>query len=326
MPPLPSGRAAVAARIVEAIGEAVVPLAIGDGWPARIQLRLSDGGSQLVALYAAPITSMARAIPGEIRFQNPGTGRPVERLPGELPLLVGLSDTPPPPVLVVPETERRVGLLTRFSVRFRQDLVDEARQHGWAEPFVSNSGERFWAFHPALLPAFVEAQTDGVELPTEPMLDVVSGAGLSEDDSPDARERARRSATQLVRDARFRRRVVDAYRSQCAMCGLGLGLVVAAHILPATAPGSPDTIANGLALCPNHHALFDAHAIYVEPETLRVVLRPDVVAPSAGIDAAFLETTLGTVAAPQSVGDRPQPAMFDARYTYFEGEYGWARG
>ncbi|MBI1407164.1 MAG: HNH endonuclease [Caulobacter sp.] len=69
-----------------------------------------------------------------------------------------------------------------------------------------------------------------------------------------------------IRDAAFRRAVVDAYDSTCAVSGLriinggGRAEVQAAHIWP-VAEGGPDVVQNGIALSATAHWLFDRHMI-----------------------------------------------------------------
>lgn len=70
--------------------------------------------------------------------------------------------------------------------------------------------------------------------------------------------------TQIARKYRaydFRRRVLGAYSHQCAICGLQLDLVDAAHIVPVADPTSTDETFNGVALCKMHHAAFDSNLI-----------------------------------------------------------------
>lgn len=59
------------------------------------------------------------------------------------------------------------------------------------------------------------------------------------------------------RDARFRPLVLQAYGSQCAVCGTALKLVDAAHIVPVSDPRGDDAVTNGLALCRLHHGAYD---------------------------------------------------------------------
>ena len=65
-----------------------------------------------------------------------------------------------------------------------------------------------------------------------------------------------------LRDVSFRKRVLTAYSSRCAICGMQLSLVEAAHIVPVHENGTEET-ANGLALCALHHKAYDNSIITV---------------------------------------------------------------
>lgn len=77
-------------------------------------------------------------------------------------------------------------------------------------------------------------------------------------------ERTRRLITAIQREARFRDDVLAAYEHRCSLSGLSVGaspsraygLLDAAHIRPVGSQGA-DTIANGLALTPTLHRMFD---------------------------------------------------------------------
>jgi putative restriction endonuclease len=77
-------------------------------------------------------------------------------------------------------------------------------------------------------------------------------------------ERSRRLVAAIQREARFRDDVLSAYEHSCSLSGLSVGaspsraygLLDAAHIRPVGSQGS-DTIANGLALTPTLHRMFD---------------------------------------------------------------------
>src|SRR5262249_26271630 len=74
--------------------------------------------------------------------------------------------------------------------------------------------------------------------------------------------------TRRKRDPEFRRRVLNAYESRCAICGFDVRLgsvsiaLDAAHIRWHQA-GGPDEETNGLALCVLHHKTFDLGAFTV---------------------------------------------------------------
>jgi putative restriction endonuclease len=82
------------------------------------------------------------------------------------------------------------------------------------------------------------------------------------------------------RDPAFRKKVITAYESRCAICGFHLLMnqypigLEAAHIKWHNA-GGPDTEDNGLALCTMHHKLFDFGVFLIEPETLFVKVSED---------------------------------------------------
>lgn len=80
---------------------------------------------------------------------------------------------------------------------------------------------------------------------------------------------------QRLHQARFRERVLRAYRRRCSICCLGHErLLDAAHIIP-DAEGGSATTSNGLTLCKIHHAAFDANILGIDPE-LVVHVREDV--------------------------------------------------
>ena len=77
------------------------------------------------------------------------------------------------------------------------------------------------------------------------------------------RQRIQVTRTQYSRSPRFRQEVLRAYSHRCAMCGIQLDLVDAAHIVPHAHPEGTDTVNNGLALCALHHRSFDTGLLYV---------------------------------------------------------------
>lgn len=89
--------------------------------------------------------------------------------------------------------------------------------------------------------------------------------------SPPARafKRHRVATQRLARDARFVKTVIDAYGERCCFCGFGAGIIEAAHVRP-VADGGPDTVTNGIGLCPTHHRLFDKGFILISPGALAV--------------------------------------------------------
>lgn len=59
------------------------------------------------------------------------------------------------------------------------------------------------------------------------------------------------------RDPRFKKWVLGAYSKTCCICDRQLGIVQAAHIIPHSEEDCPNTVQNGLAMCVEHHRLYD---------------------------------------------------------------------
>ena len=87
---------------------------------------------------------------------------------------------------------------------------------------------------------------------------------------PRLTQRERAAALRALRDPGFRSRVLRAYHHKCAVCGIDLDFVIAAHVVSVGQGGSDET-KNGIALCPNHHEAFDMGFIGFD-ENYEVVL------------------------------------------------------
>ena len=81
---------------------------------------------------------------------------------------------------------------------------------------------------------------------------------------------------QSPRDPRFKNTVLRAYEDRCSFCGYDLRLggspvgIDAAHV-QMRSKGGPDCIENGLALCVQHHRLFDYGALGLDHD-LRILV------------------------------------------------------
>lgn len=73
------------------------------------------------------------------------------------------------------------------------------------------------------------------------------------------------------RDPNFRKNIYDAYNNKCAMCGIQLELVEAAHIIPHSHEKGTDDIDNGISLCALHHTAYDRSLIYFD-EKLNILI------------------------------------------------------
>lgn len=152
------------------------------------------------------------------------------------------------------------------SIQIRQPALEAAHINGLAHHF---KGEEEVAF--AVKPAYM-----GTYLQNMDALHACGSSGEAlrlleaicddpesvddreiEDQVPEPRRFAVVATKKALRDANFKERVLTAYSNACAMCGIQLRLLDAAHILPAAHPDSTDETSNGIALCALHHRAYD---------------------------------------------------------------------
>jgi hypothetical protein len=70
--------------------------------------------------------------------------------------------------------------------------------------------------------------------------------------------------TAYPRDPKFSKEVRAAYGHSCSICGRQLMMIEAAHIIPHGHPKSVDDVTNGIALCVEHHKLYDDALIVID--------------------------------------------------------------
>jgi len=122
------------------------------------------------------------------------------------------------------------------------------------------------------------------------------------------RNRVAYLTSRIVRDRVFRRNVLWAYDSRCAVTSLklinggGRAEVEAAHIRPVEANG-PDIISNGIALSGTAHWMFDRGLIGIADD--HEILLSRHVNDTAGVRAMINKT--GHILAPARATDQPRP-------------------
>jgi putative restriction endonuclease len=90
---------------------------------------------------------------------------------------------------------------------------------------------------------------------------------VSEDRASIRREYVTAVVRRRVHQQAFRARVIEAYRTHCALCRLRhQELLDAAHITPDVEASGEPVVSNGLSLCKLHHAAFDRHFLTVRPD------------------------------------------------------------
>ncbi len=137
---------------------------------------------------------------------------------------------------------------------------------------------------------------------------------VQEEQMPYEVDRARTSklGSRLVRDSVFRRRIVTAYDSRCAITGLkfinggGRAEVEAAHIKPVD-KGGPDVVNNGIALSGTVHWMFDRGLISLTDNLDIMISRqgndPDAIRALVNKNGKALPPTLAR--------DRPHPHFLE---------------
>ena len=133
------------------------------------------------------------------------------------------------------------------------------------------------------------------------------------------REYVTRVTRYRLHQAGFRERVIEAYRTRCAVCRLRHHeLLDAAHILPDTHPRGEPVVPNGLALCKLHHAAFDWNIIGVRPDLVieishKVLQEIDGPMLVHGIQGFHGEK----ISVPRSADLRPRSEFLEERYDMF---------
>jgi putative restriction endonuclease len=126
-------------------------------------------------------------------------------------------------------------------------------------------------------------------------------------------------ALRRLHQAKFRQKVLTAYRTSCAVCRLRHGnLLDAAHILPDGHPDGAPVVPNGLALCKIHHAAYDANIVGIRPDLVVEVSEPVLAEVDGPMLQYGLQATHGTrLVVPRKPDERPKPEFLELRYEEF---------
>ncbi len=242
--------------------------------PASYTIVHRDGRTSRVLVYiwkmthgggaARPAHEYRIQITGVPRFENPA---------GEKTLILGWSEDFE--VFAGFDYRRHSGVLGASpSMQISRDALRAAQMRGFA-PNKKGNGETAIAFRTDFAAAYVEhlnALHDTGIVPAEAAIleriseapDAVADAEIDAAVAP-ARRVDIVEMRRAVRDAQFRRKVLTAYGQRCAMCGVQLRLLDAAHVLPVGQPGSTDDTNNGVALCALHHRAYDRGLVAFDP-------------------------------------------------------------
>ncbi len=242
--------------------------------PASYTIVHRDGRTSRVLVYIWNMTHGGGAARPAHEYRIQITGIPgFDNPPGEKTLILGWSEDFE--VFAGFDYRRHAGTLGASpSMQISQDALRAAQLRGFA-PNAKGNGETAIAFRPDFAAAYVEhlaALHDTGGVPAEAaILEKISEdpAAVPDADIDAAVAPARRveivETRRAARDAQFRRKVLRAYENRCAVCGVQLRLLDAAHVLPVDQPGSTDDTNNGVALCALHHRAYDRALIAFDP-------------------------------------------------------------
>lgn len=141
---------------------------------------------------------------------------------------------------------------------------------------------------------------------------------LSEPDRVLRRAYAERVVRQRLHQPMFSRRVIKAYRGQCALCRLRVPeLLQAAHIKEDSDGGEP-VVPNGIAMCAIHHLAFDRFVLGVRPDYV-VEVRDDVLKAHDGptLQHALQGVHGSALVLPTRQPAKPDSSLLEERYERF---------
>jgi len=158
------------------------------------------------------------------------------------------------------------------SFQISEDALEGARLKGLAICEKGNN-ENAVAFHPSLMGGYIQnldnLHNPNLSIPMNSLINRMSvHTNLNEISSFDSTPRRQKltSTLKAVRDFNFSKRVLAAYGHRCAICGVQLRLLDAAHILPVVHPDSTDATCNGVSLCTLHHRAYDRGLVTFDEE------------------------------------------------------------
>ena len=245
-----------------------------------IRVRFPDGKAFLIAVHETSSAGKGRPNPDELRIQTDSSQqKTIYDEEGTTGAILGFH--PKLQVFSAWEPGHLKRNNSNFSVYTSGKDLSTAKDCGlsirWFRSNVLGRKSRCINFHENLLGIFLECNSElwkdsnndesitGLFLSGNEQEEMASDSGNEMPEPPDTRPQYV-TARSLRRDPMFRERIIRAYGHKCCICELSLGVVEAAHIVPFADHRSDNHVSNGLALCPNHHELFDSGLIALRPD------------------------------------------------------------
>jgi putative restriction endonuclease len=166
------------------------------------------------------------------------------------------------------------------SLQVRRETIQQAKVKGFF-PQMRDNEEIVVAFRPDFFAAYVQELEDLHKTAQKAeelrQLERIADTELERqirDIPAGPRRTVLEQINRKVRDARFRGNVLSAYGHRCAVSGMQLDLVDAAHIIPVEHEMGTDALKNGICLSALHHRAFDHGLIGIKRDYSVVVNEP----------------------------------------------------
>jgi putative restriction endonuclease len=251
----------------------------------------------------------------EFRIQVTGVEGDIRALPGGQALVLGWD--PVDEVFAAFDPKRHEKPSTESpSIQISRKTLHAGQAAGMASQVRAN-GETALAFRPDFICTYIAEQTNLHALGEDPVAlaalvataQAAPAAPPALPEAPPERQHVLRQVVEAVRAHDFRQRVLTAYGRRCAVCGIALELLQAAHIVPVGEPGGTDETSNGIALCSLHHDAYDRGLIAVTPDYKIRISEPMLEAHrKAGLDHGeerFRAALQTEIRLPATLHDRP---------------------
>jgi putative restriction endonuclease len=163
------------------------------------------------------------------------------------------------------------------SLQVRRETLRQAATRGFF-PQMRDNEEIVVAFRPEFFAAYALELEDLHRTAQRPedlrQLERIADTDIDreiKDIPPGPRKTVLERINRRVRDGRFRENVLSAYGHRCAVSGMQLDLVDAAHIIPVEHEKGTDELKNGICLSALHHRAFDHGLIGIKGDYSVVV-------------------------------------------------------
>ena len=238
----------------------------------RNPFSLSIDGHE-VTIFTANITHASRSDPDEFRIQCPGD-LPEEltriRVSGQSVCILGYNaDTDTFSAWDPERFTQRSREAQRFSLYTRMSNHEKASNDGLSI-YQDATRQNVLTLRSEFLALYIENSVTMHSVTKGALRRIVSAHNATRSGVASrrlvrvAKRKIEITQTQYARNPQFREAVREAYGNRCAMCGVQLELIEAAHLVPHKDPRGVDTVTNGVALCGLHHRSLDTGLLHLD--------------------------------------------------------------